>query len=185
VNPRIALLMLAVALTFFVTVGLVMYFKPGSTAEPIGEPSLDVFGAGPILDLEPGTLTLFEKEHFFLVRLEDGSVFALYDMGPHIQSQVAAGDLKALTCRGVLRADEEMAAWLAAANPPAGFEDRGIWDACGGVAWDATGNQVWGPESGTLDRFNVEIVNGIVRVDLAGRQCMNPVTPAAPCILTQ
>ena len=185
VNPRVALLTLGAALIFFVTVGLVMYFKPGSTAEPKGEPSLDVFAAGPIVDFEPGTLTLFENEHFFLVRLEDGSVFALYDLAPHAQAQVTAGDLEALKCRGVLRQDDEMAGWIAAADPPAGFEDRGIWDECAGVAWDATGKQVRGPESGDLDRFQVEIVNGIVRVNLAGRLCVNPVTPTAPCIQTQ
>lgn len=179
------LLILLSATTFFVAVGLLMYFKPGSTNEPSGEPALDVFAAGPIADFEPGTLTLFENEHFFLVRHLDGGVYALYDLGSHIQAQVASGDLEALTCRGIVRQDEEMAGWLAAAGAPAGFEDRGIWDACGGVAWDASGNQVWGPPSGSLDVFKVEIINGIMRVDLNDRTCTNPVSPEAPCIVTQ
>lgn len=184
-NTRGAIIALGAALTFLVTVALVMYFKPGSTAEPSGEPSLDVFAAGPINDFEPGTMTLFEKEHFFLVRHADGGVHALYDMGAHIQSRVGAGDLEAVGCRGVLRNDEEMAGWLGAAGAPPGFEDRGIWDECDGVAWNASGEQVWGPKSGSLDRFKVEIVNGIIRVDLSARQCANPITRETPCILTQ
>ena len=167
------------------TVGALLYFKPGSTAQPIGEPALDIFAAGPIIDFEPGTMTLFEKEHFFLVRHADGGLFALYDLGPHIQARVAAGDLEALECRGERRVDEEIAGWLAAAEPPEGFEDRGIWDECDGVAWDASGQQVWGPESGSLDSFKVEIVDGIIRVNLGERQCANPETPQTPCIPTQ
>jgi hypothetical protein len=176
---------LGAAVAFFVIVGLILYFKPGSTAEPSGEPSLDIFAAGPVLDFEPGTMTLFENEHFFLVRQVDGALYALYDLGPHVQARVAVGDLEALRCRGVLRDDADMAGWLAAAGAPASFADRGIWDECTGVAWDASGRQVWGPQSGSLDRFKVEIVNGIVRVNLADRQCTNPVTSEAPCILTQ
>ncbi len=178
-------LTLAVILAFFVAVALLLYFKPGSTAEPSGEPGLDVFGAGPILGFEPGSISLFEKEHFFLVRLQNGGVIALYDMGPRIQQRVAAGDVDALKCRAVLREDDEMAGWLADSDAPAGFETRGIWDECSGVAWDATGKQVHGPESGALDRFPVEITEGIMRVNLGDRQCSNPVTPETPCIITQ
>jgi len=185
VNPRIALFTLGAATAFFVIVGLLLYFKPGSTAEPSGVPSLDVFAAGPILDFEPGTMTLFENEHFFLVRRLDGALFALYDLGPHAQARVAAGDLEALECRGVMRSDPEMAAWLLTGGAPPGFAERGIWDECTGVAWDAAGRQVWGPEGGNLDQFKVEIVNGIVRVNLADRQCTNPATLQAPCILTK
>lgn len=185
VNTRGALLLVGVALVFLVTVALIMYFKPGSSVEPVGEPSLDIFAAGPIDDFEPGTMTLFENEHFFLVRHEDGGVHALYDMGPHIQARVDAGDVEALKCRGVIRGDEEMVGWLASAGAPAGFEDRGIWDKCAGVAWNAAGEQVWGPKSGSLDRFKVEIVNGIIRVDLSARECANPVTIETPCIMTK
>jgi hypothetical protein len=185
VSPRVALLTIGGIVVFLVVVGLVMYFKPGSTAEPTGEPSLDIFAAGPIEDFEPGMLTLYEKEHIFVVRMQDGGVVALYDLGPHIQARVEAGDQEAAKCRAVLREDEEMAGWLAAAGAPAGFEDRGIWDECGGVAWDVSGKQVWGPESGSLDRFTVEIIDGIIRVNLGARECTNPVTPAAPCIETQ
>jgi hypothetical protein len=168
-SPRAILVILALALTFFVSVGLVLYFKPGSTAEPSGEPSLDVFAAGPLLDFEPGTMTLFTKEHFFLVRLAGG----------------ASGDVTALKCRAVIRDDAQMVSWLAAAGAPQGFADRGIWDECSGVAWDATGRQVYGPESGALDRFPVEVTEGIMRVNLGDRECMNPVTPETPCIETQ
>ena len=185
VNPRVILIVIGVAAAFFVTVALVMYFKPGSTAEPSGEPALDMFAAGPLADFEAGSMTLFENEHFFLVRLEDGGVVALYDLGPHIQSRVASGDLEALNCRGVMRNDEEMAGWLAQAGSPPGFEQRGIWDECAGVAWDVTGQQVFGPEAGSLDRFTVEIINGIMRVNLDDRECTNPITPETPCIVTQ
>jgi hypothetical protein len=185
VSPRVAFLTAGAILVFLLVVGLVMYFKPGSTAEPTGEPSLDIFAAGPIEEFEAGMMTLFEKEHIFLVRMEDGGVIALYDLGPHIQARIAAGDEEAADCRAVIREDEEMAGWLAATGAPAGFGDRGIWDECGGVAWDASGQQVWGPESGSLDRFTVEIIDGIIRVNLGDRRCANPVTPQTPCIETQ
>ncbi len=185
VNTRIALLTLGAAVTFFVIVGLVMYFKPGSTAAPKGEPSLDVFAAGPVLDFESGTMTLFENEHFFLVRHLDGSLNAFYDMGAHIQARFTAGDLEAPKCRAVIRKDEDMAGWLAAAGHPEGFDDRGMWDECDGVAWDASGKQVWGPQSGSLDKFPVEIIDGIMWIDLGNRACANPVTPETPCIVTQ
>ena len=185
INPRVALLVLGAILAFFVTVGLVLYFKPGSTAEPKGEPSLDMFAAGPVADFEPGTMTLFQKEHFFLVRQADGGMMALYDLGPQSQARLAAGDLEALHCRGVLRKDADMAGWLTAAGAPPGFESRGIWDECSGVAWDATGHQIWGPESGSLDRFDVQIVDGIIRVNLDERQCTNAVSTDAPCVTTQ
>lgn len=170
---------------FLLSVGLLMYFKPGSTAEPSGEPSLDLFAAGPEIDYEPGHATLFQNEHFFLVRLEDGDLLALYDLSPANQALVEAGDQAALECRAVLRTDEEMAGWLARADVPPGFEDRGIWDECTGAVWTAAGEQVRGPDSGDLDRFPVRIVDGIVRVDLASRLCRNPVSPEAPCIQTQ
>jgi len=185
VNVRVALLAIGASLVFFFVVGLVLYFKPGSTAEPSGEPSLDVFAAGPIAEFEAGMMTLFENEHFFLVRMADGGVIALYDLGPHMQARVASGDVEALKCRAILREDEEMMGWLAAAGTLEGFEDRGVWDECAAVAWDASGQQVWGPATGSLDRFEVEIIDGIIRVDLGDRQCTNPVTPAAPCIETQ
>ena len=185
VNPRVAFLTAGGVFIFLLVVGLVMYFKPGSTAEPTGEPSLDVFAAGPIEDLEAGMMTLYENEHIFLVRMVDGGVIALYDLGPHIQALVAAGDEEALECRGVIREDEEMVGWLAAAGAPEGFEDRGIWEECSGVAWDVSGEQVWGPESGSLDRFTVEIIDGIIRVNLGDRHCTNPTTPETPCIETQ
>jgi hypothetical protein len=185
INARPVLLAGGAAVVFLVVVGLVLYFKPGSTAEPSGEPSLDIFAAGPIEEFEPGMMTLFENEHFFLSRMMDGAMIALYDLGSHAQARIAAGEVEAVDCRAVLREDEEMAGWLAAAGAPAGFTDRGIWDECAGVAWDATGKQVWGPAGGSLDRFPVEIIDGIIRIDLDQRLCTNPVTPQSPCIETQ
>lgn len=184
-SVRGVLMAMGGAIAFIVAVGLVMYFKPGSTNEPKGEPALDFFGVGPVEDFLPGSMTFFENENIFLVRLEDGGVFALYDLAPHIQARVAAGDLEAIECRAVMRSDDEMAGWLAQAGPPSGFEDRGIWEECSGVAWDATGRQVHGPESGNLDRFTVAIVDGIMRVDLSDRVCANPIRPESPCIVTQ
>ena len=182
---RNVLLSAGTIILFLVSVGLLMYFKPGSTAEPSGEPSLDLFGAGPEIDFEPGHATLFENEHFFLVRLENGDLLALYDLSPANQALFEAGDEEALNCRAVLRMDEEMSGWLAQAAVPSGFEDRGIWDECTGAAWTVTGEQVRGPSSGDLDRFPVRIIDGIIRVDLAARLCRNPVSPQAPCIETQ
>jgi hypothetical protein len=185
INARPVLLAVAASIVFLVIVGLVLYFKPGSTVEPSGEPSLDVFAAGPVEEFEAGMVRLYKNEHFFLVRMPDGGMIALYDLGPASQARIARGEIEADECRAVLREDEAMAGWLAAAGAPEGFADRGIWDECAGVAWDVTGEPVFGPAIGTLDRFTVEVHDGIIRVDLDERVCLNPVTPQAPCIETQ
>jgi hypothetical protein len=185
VNTRGFLLSAAAVVGLLLTVALVLYFKPGSTAEPTGKPALDVFAAGPPTDFPPGTMTRFEKEHFFLVHLDEDHYLALYDLSPQSQARVQAGDLDALKCRAVVRKDAQMVAWLAAAHPPPGFADRGIWDQCSGTAWDASGTQIWGPANGSLDRFPAEVIDQIIRVDLAARDCTNPISPEAPCIETQ
>jgi hypothetical protein len=85
----------------------------------------------------------------------------------------------------LIRQDDDIAGWLASAGHPEGFGDRGLWDECTGVAWDASGQQVWGPESSPLESFKVEIIDGIIRVDLSERVCEHPLTPQSPCITTQ
>lgn len=184
-RSRAVLLTLTGIFVFFGTTGFVLYFKPFSDKPPVGDASLDVFAAGPFDIYEPGSITHFEKEGFFLVRLQDGAFLALYDLGPLAQASVDSGDLKALECRAVVQEDDEMAGWLSSANPPPGFKSQGIYDACYGVAWDARGQHVWGTASGDLDRFPVETIDEIVRVNLGHRRCMNELGPGSPCIPTR
>ena len=94
-QPRLRVLFLGLAaiLTFFGAVGLVLYLKPGGDS-----PAPAIFVAGPVEGFEPGSVTYFESDHVFIVRLTDGALLALYDLGPRMQD-AAAGDYRRLQCR--------------------------------------------------------------------------------------
>jgi len=179
-QPRFGLLLLGVAaiLSFFAAVGLILYLKPGDSS-----PAPAIFVAGPVEGFMPGSVSYFEHEHVFIVRLTDGAFLALYDLGPKMQSWVERGTLDKLNCR----AHEGELPDGIAEQPglPVGFEKTGFIQPCAGGYWDATGKGIWGPLNGDLDRFPVSVVDGIVRVDLANRRCMNPVSAEAPCLATQ
>jgi hypothetical protein len=179
-------IMLGVIVAFFTLTGLVLVFKPFGDTPPMGEPSFDVFAAGPYDIYEPGTITPFETEKFFLVRTMDGAFIALYDLSPAGQAQVEAGDLEALEeCRIVVREDDEIAEWVRRTSPIPGFQSIGLYDPCHDMAWDVRGRPVHGEHEADLDRFPVEATGEIVRVNLGHRRCMNDVSPEAPCIPTQ
>lgn len=184
-RSRPVAIMLSIIVVFFSATGLVLYFKPFSDTPPVGEPGLDVFAAGPYEIYEPGTITHFENEKFFLIRTLDGAFLALYDLAPASQSLVESGDLEALTCRLIVRDDDEMSGWLGNTGSIPGFSSRGLYDECHDAAWDVRGRFVYGALDHELDRFPVETNGEIVRVNLGHRRCMNEVSEATPCIPTQ
>lgn len=179
---RVLVLGLSAILVFLSAVGLFLYFKPGGSSEPTLE-ELPVFVAGPIEGFEPGTVSYFELEHVYIVRMMDEALLALYDLGPGEQAAVKQGQKAALECRVQFIDDEN--GWTSFGTPPRGFEGMVFWEPCNGNVWDAAGRLLTGPADGDLDRFPLGVVDGIVRVDVSNRRCMNPISQAAPCIPTQ
>ena len=181
-QPKLSVLFLGLAaiLTFFAAVGLVLYLKPGGDT-----PAPAIFVAGPLEGFEPGSVTYFESEHVYIVRLTDGALLALYDLGPRMQMFLEQGDTEKLKCRARQADLPEGLAGQPGVLLPAGFEMTGFNQLCHGGDWDATGKALWGPLQGDLDRFPVSVIDGIVQVDLANRRCVNPVSELAPCLPTQ
>jgi hypothetical protein len=178
---RVLVLGLGAILVFFSAVGLILYFKPGGSTP--GETEPPIFVAGPLEGFEPGTVSYFELDHVYLIRFQDEALLALYDLGPNIQALVKGGDEAALDCRIEFIKDENGLAHLG--NPPPGFDDRVFLETCQGNVWDAMGHYLTGPDEVDLDRFPLGVVDGVVRVDVTHRRCMNPVSEDAPCIATQ
>jgi hypothetical protein len=181
-QPRLGLLFLGLAaiLTFFGAVGLVLYLKPGGDSPAPAA----IFVAGPLEGFEPGTATYFESEHVHVVRLMEGGLIALYDLGPRMQALFQqTNDKHWLECRAEYGPDRS--GLTANQAMPAGFEDKVLREPCHGSTWDVTGARLFGPMQGSLDRFPVAVVDGIVQVDVANRRCMNPVSAEAPCLPTQ
>ena len=181
--PRVRVLVLGLGaiLVFFSAVGLFLYLKPGGSTPTREE--LPVFVAGPLEGFVPGTVSYFELEHVFVIRMMDAALLALYDLGPNAQALVEEGDPTALTCRIQFVADEN--GLTSFGQPPRGFEDMVFWEPCEGNVWDAAGRHLSGPAEADLDRFPVGVVDGVVRVDVTNRRCMNEVSDRAPCISTQ
>jgi hypothetical protein len=170
---------------FFAVVGLVLSLKPFSDTPPSGEPSLDIFAAGPVKEFAPKTVTYFEKEHVYLVRFADGAFLALYDLSPATQTLVNDGDPAKLTCRGVLTEGDAVEGHLGTDMRDRGFGSTGFVDSCSGTVWDAEGMHVGGPPDRRLDRFPVAVINNIVRIHLGDRRCHTDLTDASPCIPTR
>jgi hypothetical protein len=169
---------------FFAVVGLVLYFQPGSSSEPVGVPSLDVFAAGPTKEFVPGTVTYFEKEHVYLVRFSDGAFLALYDLASTTQAEVAAGDLSKLDCRVKLVEGDEVEKRPGVTPAGRGLGTTGFVDPCSDATWDAEGVSMDTTVPASLDRFPVAVIDDIVRIQLAERRCMSQ-TSSAACIPTQ
>jgi hypothetical protein len=168
-------------LVFFTAVGLFLYFKPGGDSPTKEE--LPVFVAGPLEGFAPGTVSYFQLEHVYVIRMMDEALLALYDLGPNMQALLRQGDETALDCRAELIEDEN--GLNSFAEAPQGFEDRVFWEPCQGNVWNIAGQHLAGPAEADLDRFPLGVVDGVVRVDVSNRRCMNEVSAAAPCIPTQ
>jgi hypothetical protein len=186
VNWRVPLLALAAIAVFFISVGLVLYFQPGSN--PLGiEP--DVFAAGPIASFPEGSVTYFQREHLYLVRMPGGAFLALYDLAPRTQMLIDQGALGLLACR-VEFDDELNGDGLDESDFVPGFENQGFRQICeedeeDEALWNAAGRHLEGPTNGHLDRFPVAVINNIVHIDITNRRCMNEISDTSPCIPTQ
>ncbi len=128
---------------------------------PRGEPS-PIVAAGQVDDFALGSVTHFEKWHFFLVRLEDGSFLALYDR--------ASGHL------------DDPIEW----RPD--FEFNGVrgWfrSPMHAETYDIVGELAFGPASRSMDRFPVAVVNGEVQVNKDVRLCApGPTLPGDGCVI--
>jgi hypothetical protein len=179
---RVLVLGMGVILLFLSSVGLFLYLKPGSST-PTDE-ELPVFVAGPIEGFELGTVSYFEIEHVYVVRMMNEALLALYDLSPGGQALVHKGDMDALDkCRVEWVEDEN--GWTSLGTPPPGFEDMVFREPCLGNIWDAAGRHLVGPTEGDLDQFPLTVTEGIVRVDVNGRICLNQVSSDAPCIPTE
>ena len=185
VQLRPVFLTVGLIAVFFAVVGLVLYFKPFSDTPPSGQPSLDIFAAGPVEEFAPKSVTYFEEEHVYLVRFADGAFLALYDLSPATQTLVDDGDLTKLTCRAVLTVGDAVEGHLGSAMSDRGFGSTGFVDSCSGTVWDAEGTYVGGPPDGRLDRFPVAVINDIVRIHLGDRRCHPDVADTSPCIPTR
>lgn len=178
---RVLILGLSAILVFFTAVGLILYLKPGGSTPSSEEPPILV--AGPLDGFEPGSVSYFKLDHVYIVRMADEALLALYDMGPNIQALVKQGDEAALHCRIEFVKDEGGLA--GSGNAPRGFNDMVFVESCQGNVWDAAGHYLSGPSAVDLDRFPVGVVDGVVRVDVTNRRCMNEIGINAPCIPTQ
>lgn len=79
--------------------------------------SAGVIAAGLVDDFAPGTVTVFENAHFYLIRADDGGLLALYSKCPHLGCTVlwdARDDHFHCPCHGSLFTRDG-----AVLNPPA------------------------------------------------------------------
>ena len=184
IQLRPVVLTIGLIFVFFTVVGLVLSLKPFSDTPPSGEPSLDIFAAGPAKEFPVSSVTYFEKEHVYLVRFSDGAFLALYDLAPAAQAMVRDEEITALACRAVLTEGEAVQNHLGSDIRERGFGSSAFVESCSGTIWDAEGMHVGGPTDDRLDRFPVAVINEIVRIHLGDRRCQND-TDVSPCIPTQ
>jgi hypothetical protein len=145
----------------------------------------DIFVAGPVDGFVPGTITYFQLEHVYVVRLMDGAFLALYDLGPRMQALYDENeDPTWLQCRALL-VEQDARLFTELGRPPSGFENVVLREPCHGATWDAAGTRLFGPATGDLDRFPIAVVGDKLHIDVGARRCMNPVGPQAPCLPTQ
>lgn len=111
---------------------LLGFFKP--RLEPGGFGSK--IGAGRVEEFKPGTISHVQKGRFYLSRLEDGSMLALWHRCTHLGCTVP---------------------WR---------EDEGIFHCpCHSSLFNTVGEVLGGPAPRPLDLFPIEIVDGHVVVD--------------------
>jgi hypothetical protein len=120
------------------------------------------FDAGPASAYQTPSVTAFEGEHLFLVRLADGSFTALYDRSTKQQE-----------LGGNCRLAYEESAGLGTLDPLPGLLG-GFVEGCEGAraVWRADGRFAFGTSYGDLDRYAANVdVAGRVIVDTETRSC--------------
>lgn len=117
----------------------IAYFKPRPRAHGAGEEQT-VFDAGPVSQYEPGSVTAFVKGRFYLARLPDGGFLALSRTCTHLSCSVP---------------------WVA--------EENRFVCPCHASAFDIRGDVIDPPAPRAMDLFDVNIENGMIRVDTSRR----------------
>lgn len=137
-----------------------------------GKPST-TFDAGAVDDFTNVSITYFEEQHLFLVRLQDGSFIAHYDLDPRNQLLAQMGDTEKLGCRVAWYGDfsDRVPDYPAEPLNIPGFEGGAFREGCGGSTFDALGRLVSGPSPSDLDPLPVSVEDGQVIVRLADRPC--------------
>ncbi len=130
--------------------------------------------AGSVNDFANASVTYFEEEHFYLVRLEDGSFMAFYDLDPRMQWWVQTGADRYSGCRVEWFTERYAQYGFAEQLTVPGFVGGAFREPCHGSTYDATGNLIEGPGIGDLDPLLVSVQGGQVTVRLADRTCPTP-----------
>ncbi|MCG6910169.1 MAG: Rieske (2Fe-2S) protein [Deltaproteobacteria bacterium] len=121
-------------------IGLVIAFlKPGKNASPV-EGYGGLIACGPASDFSAGTVTAFQRGHFYLSRMESGGFLALSRKCTHLGCTVI---------------------W---------DEEKGRFECpCHASAFDRTGDVISKPAPRALDYYSIIIENGMVTVDTGKR----------------
>jgi hypothetical protein len=151
-------LLLAIVVLIVVVIGIGYAFDQGDSAE---QPQHG-FGAGPASAYQSPSVTAFEAEHLFLVRLPDGSFTAIYDRSPKQQEM-----------QGSCRVVYDQTAGIGTLDTLPGLQG-GFVEACDGnrAVWRADGAFAFGTGYGDLDRYAVHVDGGgDVIIETDSRTC--------------
>jgi hypothetical protein len=164
-SPRALALLALTAAALSVAAAGIMFLYPGDTSN-----TGRTFLAGPESDFKPGSVTYFEHQHFYLVRLKSGEFLALYDVDPRQQTFPRPAGTTSL-CRVKWYPDGFPRTSFVVDNPRlAGLESGVFREPCHGSTFSAAGERLFGPAPAGLDTFPVS-AGEYVHVDLSRRVC--------------
>lgn len=164
---RSSLFFAALALAVIAIIAVVIaVVTPEDPTQAKGE-----FVAGPVGDFDNASVTHFEDQHFYLVRLNDGSFIAHYEVDAREQLFAVTREAWHINCHVQWHPKRysELSPNRYLSVP--GFEGGAFRSLCSGSSYDATGRFVSGPSPGDLDPLPVTERGGQVVVKLADRPC--------------
>ncbi len=127
----------------------------------------NLVSAGSVDSFAPGSVTYFEKQHFYLVRLDNGDFLAFYDLDPY--QQVRASILpKPGDCRLAWLGAQELRDRGVAITP--GLEGGAFREPCHLSMFTRDGRRVSGPTPAGLDGYEVTVTTQ-VSIDLGRPIC--------------